>query len=90
MRSLLLSALLLSASFAASAADTYRFDGGVVSVGDSVAALSKRAERSPDRTEPVENAFGARTGERWEYHFGNKQVTFTIVEGRVSRITETR
>jgi hypothetical protein len=60
------------------AAQTYRFDRGVVTVGDSVASLVQRGGK-PDRVVPLENKFGAVDGEWWEYYLpGGKMVTFFI------------
>lgn len=71
------------------AGDSYRFDKGVVLVGDSVAALVKRAGQ-PDRVVQLENRFGAGIGERWEYYQHDKVVAFVIRDSRVVTIDEVR
>ena len=87
MRRFLLAVSLLLAMASATAGDTYRFSGGVVSVGDSIAALQKRAG-TPTRTVPLENSRGARVGERWDYFVGDKLVSFEISNGRILAISE--
>lgn len=89
MRRLILAAGLVLAMGAATAGDMYRFGGGVVSVGDSIAALLKRAGQ-PDRIVQLENAVGAAVGERWDYYEDGKLVSFEITGGRIQRISETR
>lgn len=75
---------------AAFAGDTYRFDRGVVVVGDTIASLVQRAGQ-PDRTVQLENRFGAGDGERWEYYEGDgKVVAFVIRGSRVVAIEEAR
>lgn len=87
---ILFSALLLVAlSQPAAAFDTYAFPRGVVSTGDSTAALIQRGGR-PDRIVRLENHRGAAVGERWEYHLRDKQVNFTISGGRVRKVEEIR
>lgn len=73
---------------AAASAATYRFRNGVVTEGDSVAAVMQRAGK-PDRIVQLENEYGAGVGERWEYYFGNKLVSLVISGGRVIEISET-
>lgn len=89
MRRLTLAAALLLVVASATAAETYRFRNGVVSVGDSVAGLMQRAG-APTRTVQLENRYGAAVGERWEYYIDGKLVAFEISGGRVLRITEAR
>lgn len=89
MRMMLAIALLLSAGIA-SASETYRFDRGVVTVGDSVATLVQKSGRQPDRIVTLENSRGAAIGERWEYYLRDKQVNFETREGRVVAIRELR
>lgn len=84
---LLLALILALAMGAAFASDTYRFSGGVVSVGDTIAALVQRAGKA-DRIVPLQNAYGAGVGERWEYYVGDKMVSFYISGGRIYRIDE--
>lgn len=87
MRRFVLTVVLLCLCTAASAA-TYRFRNGVVTEGDSVAAVIQRAGK-PDRIVQLENEYGAGVGERWEYYFGNKLVALVISGGKVVSITET-
>ena len=84
MRILLAVALLVAAG-GAQAFDTYAFPRGIVGTGDSAAVLIRKGG-SPDRIVTLENHRGAAVGERWEYHLGNKQVNFTIHDGRVTRV----
>ena len=88
MRRFLLAVCLVLVMGAASA-DTFRFAGGVVSVGDSVAALLQRAG-PPTRTLRLENDEGAAIGERWDYFIGSKLVSFEISGGVVLTINESR
>jgi len=88
MRILLALALLLATS-AAGAFDTFALPKGVVATGDSTAALIQRAGK-PDRIVTLENHRGAAVGERWEYYLRDKQVNFTITDGRVTRVEEIR
>lgn len=87
MRRIILTIVLLCLCAAASAA-TYRFRNGVVTEGDSVAAVIQRAGK-PDRVVQLQNEYGAGVGERWEYYFGTKLVSLVISGGRVIEITET-
>lgn len=86
MLKLLLAAALLVSSGAASA-DTHRFRDGVVTTGDSIAAVIQRAGK-PDRIVQLQNEYGAAVGERWEYYFGSKLVALNIIGGRVVSIDE--
>lgn len=88
MRIMLATALLLAAG-AAQAADTYAFARGIVGTGDSTAALMQKGGK-PDRIVTLENARGAALGERWEYYMREKQVNFTVHDGRVTRVEEIR
>lgn len=90
MKKRLLGIVLALAAIPALAADTFRFDRGVVSVGDSVATLVQKAGRQPDRIVTLENARGAAVGERWEYYLRDKQVNFSTRDGRIVRIEELR
>lgn len=38
----------------------------------------------------LENSRGAVAGERWEYYLRDKQVNFTVHDGRVTRVDEIR
>ena len=87
MRRIILTLVLLCLCAAASAA-TYRFRNGVVTEGDSVAAVIQRAGK-PDRVVQLQNEYGAGVGERWEYYFGSKLVALVISDGRVISIRET-
>ncbi len=87
MRRIILTVVLLCLCAAASAA-TYRFRNGVVTEGDSVAAVMQRAGK-PDRIVQLENEYGAGVGERWEYYFGSKLVALVISGGKVISISET-
>jgi hypothetical protein len=88
MRLALIAFCLFVLSGVAIASDTFRFSDGVVSVGDSIAALVQRAGK-PDRTVQLENAYGGGVGERWEYYLpGGKLVMFTIPGSRVVAIDE--
>lgn len=87
MRRIILTVVLLCLCAAASAA-TYRFRNGVVTEGDSVAAVMQRAGK-PDRIVQLENEYGAGVGERWEYYFGSKLVALVISGGKVISIGET-
>lgn len=83
-------ALVLTVALAdAIAGETYRFDRGVVSVGDSTGALIQRAGE-PSRKAPIENRFGAKLGERWEYDLRGKSVSFVIRDGKIQSIEEQR
>lgn len=88
MRRIALVIALLSLSFVAHA-DTYRFGNGIVTTGDSVAALVKRAGQ-PSRIVTLENRYGAAVGERWDYYIDGKLVSFYISDGKVESISETR
>jgi len=81
-------ALVLILSAGEAFADTFRFNGGIVASGDSVAALVQKGG-SPDRVVPIENEFGAAIGERWEYYLSDgKMVSFVIQDGKVRMIEE--
>lgn len=88
MRKIVLAIALLSLS-AVALADSYRFSGGLVMDGDSVATLIKRAGQ-PSRIVPLENKFGANVGERWDYYIDDKLVSFYVSGGRVTSISESR
>lgn len=90
MRHLLLTLALILASTMAQAGETFRFDRGVVSTGDSLATLVQKAGRQPDRIVTLENNRGAAVGERWEYYLRDKQVNFETRGGRIVEITEIR
>jgi hypothetical protein len=83
--SLIVAALLLSASLYAS--DTTKINDKIVTTGMSVAEVMQRVGR-PDRTEDVQNVYGATVAQRWEYWQGRRQVTLVIQSGKVIRIDE--
>lgn len=82
--------ILCLAAATAVAGETFRFDRGVVTVGDSVGTLVQKAGRQPDRIVTLENQRGAAVGERWEYYLRDKQVNFETRAGRIIEITEIR
>ena len=82
-------ALAFLVSFSAHAGDTVRIGAKVISVGDGVGKVVQIAG-NPDRTEPVENKYGAKKGERYEYFRDNKTIQITIEEGKVVAIQEIR
>lgn len=84
-----LALVLAIATANAFAGETFRFDRGVVSVGDSTGALVQRAGE-PSRRTPIENKFGAQLGERWDYDLRGKTVTFVIRDGKIQSIEESR
>lgn len=82
--------VLMLAAGSAMAGDTYRFDRGVVVVGDSTGTVAQKAGRKPDRVIQLENRLGAAMGERWEYYERGKTVILTIRGGKVESIEEVR
>lgn len=80
----LLLVLLLVCS-AASASDTARVDGRIVTTGMSVAEVRDRVG-GPDRIVTITNLYGAGIGERWEFYRGRKQVNMWMQRGKVARI----
>jgi len=81
--------LMLVLASPAWAFDTYRFDARVIAVGDSTGKLVQAAGQ-PSRIVQLENEYGAVVGERWEYDIDGKTVGFTIHDGKVERIDESR
>ena len=73
----------------AHAGDTVRIGSKVISVGDGVGKVVQIAG-NPDRTEPVENKYGAKKAERYEYFRDNKTIQITIEAGKVVAIQEIR
>lgn len=71
----------------AHAADTLRVGSQVLVVGDS-AVRTAQLLGDPVFKQPVENAFGAARGERWQYQVGSGIATVTIVGGKVASIEE--
>jgi hypothetical protein len=82
---LLLVLLLLSLS--AHAGNTYRIGTQVLTVGDS-AARAVELLGQPAYREPIENAYGAYRGERWQFAADGITVVVTIYQGRVASIDE--
>ena len=89
MRAMFAAAILLLAAIPAQAFDTFTFPRGVVSVGNGTGALLQRGGQ-PDRIVTLENSRGAAVGERWEYYLRDKQVNFTVTDGRITRVEEVR
>lgn len=87
MRTALFCLLLLLAVPAL--ADTYAFGSRVVVSGDGPAKVIEVAGK-PDRIVELENKRGAVYGERWEYYINGKTVSLTLIDGKVTQITETR
>lgn len=89
MKRLVFSLVAVATSFGAQAGDTVRIGSKVISVGDGVGKVVQVAG-NPDRTEPVENKFGAKQGERYEYFREGKTIQITIEQGKVVAIQEIR
>jgi hypothetical protein len=90
MRILFSFALALACSVVlASPGGTYRAGSKVLSPGDPSSKVLDNMGQ-PESKEPVENKHGARTGEYWYYHDGNKTVKFFISGGRIVDIDEIR
>ncbi|QRP64343.1 DUF2845 domain-containing protein [Rhodanobacter sp. FDAARGOS 1247] len=89
MRTLILS-LLLAFSAAAQAGQTLRIGQHVLTVGDT-ATHAIALLGTPGYREPVENRFGARIGERWQYARDDGHVVvLTIIDGKVGEIDDRR
>jgi hypothetical protein len=86
MRRLLLLVLLLL-SLSAYAGGTYRIGTQVLTVGDS-AARAVELLGQPAYREPIENAYGAYRGERWQFAYNGTTVCVVISQGRVASIDE--
>lgn len=86
---IILAGLLALIAFQAYAFETFRFPKGIVSTGDSAGSLIQKGGQ-PSRIVTVENRRGAAVAERWEYYLRDRQVNFTISNGRVTRIDEIR
>lgn len=78
-------AVLVCAS--AHALDTYRFGSRLIEVGDPVTKLVDLAGE-PVYKEPVQDAYGAYEGERWQYKIEGHYVTFVIRNAKVTSIQE--
>lgn len=59
----------------------------MLTVGEGVGKLVELAG-APLHKEPIENAEGARIGERWEYRFDGKTLLVTLQDGKVQQLTE--
>ena len=70
------------------ALDTFRFGSRLIEVGDPVTKLVDLAGE-PIYKEPVEDAYGAYEGERWQYKIDGHYVTFVIHNAKVWEISET-
>ena len=79
-------ALLLMFASIASASETTRIDGTIVTTGMTSSEVLKRVGE-PDAREDVQNKYGAVLGQRWEYH-GKRMVTLWVRAGKVERIDE--
>lgn len=88
MRTILL-AIVLALLAIPAFADSIRFGDKLLTDGDSAAKV-KQVAGDPDAIEPIQNKFGATLGERWQYYRDGKTITFTIVQGKVTAIVETR
>ncbi|MET0330609.1 MAG: DUF2845 domain-containing protein [Dyella sp.] len=86
-RWLLLVLLLLSLS--AYAGGTYRIGNQVLTVGDSAARAAELLGQ-PVYREPIEDAYGAYRGERWQFAYNSTTVVVVIYQGRVASIDELR
>ena len=54
-------------------------------MGDS-AVFTRSLLGEPAYKEPIEDGYGARRGERWQYDVDGRMVTVTIVAGKVGDI----
>ena len=89
MRTLVLS-LLLVFSASVQAGQTLRIGQQVLTVGDT-ATRAIALLGTPGYKEPVENKFGARVGERWQYSREDGHVIeLTIINGKVGDIDDRR
>jgi hypothetical protein len=80
-------ALLMLIASIASASDTARIDGVIVTTGMTTGEVLKRAGQ-PDAREDVQNVYGAVLGSRWEYYGKTRMVTLWIQRGKVVRIDD--
>ncbi|MGY3039824.1 hypothetical protein ACVWWQ_001447 [Rhodanobacter sp. TND4EL1] len=89
MRTLILS-LLLVFSATAQAGQTLRIGQQVLTVGDT-ATRAMALLGTPGYREPLENKFGARVGEQWQYaREGGHVIVLTIINGKVGDIDDRR
>ena len=90
MRKITTTAILLASlalAPAAQAADSYAFGNRVLTVGDSVGRLVELAG-TPVHKDVVENEYGARESETWEYRRDEKTLLVTVKDGKVQQIQE--
>lgn len=80
-------AILLLIASVASASETARIDGVIVTTGMTTGEIIKRAGQ-PDAREDVQNVYGAVLGSRWEYYGRTRMVTLWVQSGKVVRIDE--
>lgn len=86
MRSLTLLVLAMMLAMPAWA-QSVAFGNKLVTVGDSVGKVYQVAGK-PDRVVQLENKFGAKTDERFEYYLGGKTIFITVRDGSVIAISE--
>lgn len=82
-------AVCLAIAMLPAAAASFAFSKGIITDGDGAGALMQKGGK-PDRIVTLENKFGGAEGERWEYYLRDKQVNFTLINGKVVRIDEIR
>ena len=87
MKQILIAAALALASTIASASETIRIDGRIISHDMSTAEVIDRVGQ-PSRTIQLENVYGAGVGERWEYYRGKKQFSIWLARGKVVKVEE--
>ncbi len=87
MQRILIAIALAAASTIATASDTVRIDGRIVTTGMSTAEVIDRAGQA-SRIVQLENVYGAATGERWEYYRGSKQYSIWMAGGKVYKVDE--
>lgn len=88
MRTIILAAVLVLLAMPARA-DSIRFGERLLTDGDSAAKV-KQIAGEPDAVEQIQNEYGATLGQRWQYYRDGKTITITIIDGKVTTITETR
>lgn len=87
MKQILIAAALALASTIATASETIRIDGRIISHDMSTAEVIDRVGQ-PSRTIQLENGYGAGVGERWEYYRGKKQYSIWLQGGKVVKVDE--
>lgn len=85
-RTILATALALACNIA-TASETIRIDGRIISHDMSTAEVIDRVGQ-PSRTVQLENGYGAGVGERWEYYRGKKQYSIWLQGGKVVKVDE--